>query len=114
MAPVSPIAFREKTPTEPRELGDAGLTPDREALLQARIKDLKLHLAGTPLEKYIQQLHAELDAKGLSLRPQCYLSDQWGCPSGVPVVGIPFYLADPQLYSIEDQLGAGAESEREI
>ena len=27
--------------------------------------------------------------------PACYLSDEWGCPSGIPVIGIPFYLADP-------------------
>jgi len=59
-----------------------GLPPASEALLQARIKDLKLHLAGTPLERYIQQLYAELDAKGLALRPECYLSDQWGLPVG--------------------------------
>ena len=53
-------------------------------------------------------------ARGISLRPQCYLSDQWGCPSGVPVIGIPFYLADPQLTQIEERLGGGAEDEREI
>lgn len=91
-----------------------GLPPGSESLLQARIKDLRLHLAGTPLERYIHQLYAELEQRGISLRPLCYLSDQWGCPSGVPVIGIPFYLADPSLHSIEALLGAGAESEREI
>jgi hypothetical protein len=85
-----------------------------EDLLQARIKDLKLHLKGTLLEGYIQQLYQELEAKGLSLQPECYLSDQWGCPSGVPVIGIPFYLADPHLHSLEDQLGGGAETEHDI
>lgn len=112
MAPVTaPANFREKT--EPREHGE-GLAPDREAVLQKRIKDLQLHIPGTPLEKYIQQLYSELEAKGLSLRPQCYLSDQWGCPSGVPVIGIPFYLADPKLSSIEAELGDQVESEEEI
>lgn len=91
-----------------------GLPPASAALLQARIKDLRLHLKGTPLERFIHQLYAELDARGISLRPECYLSDQWGCPSGVPVIGIPFYLADPNLLQIEDTLGAGAESEQEI
>ena len=116
MLPASPILFREKTAGDVRESGsgEAGLPPASEALLQARIKDLKLHLAGTPLEKYIHQLYSELESKGISLKPQCYLSDQWGCPSGVPVIGIPFYLADPHLSSIEAQLGAGAETEREI
>ncbi|WP_233592093.1 hypothetical protein [Corallococcus sp. AB011P] len=90
------------------------LSPRREALLQARIKDLSLRLGGTPLERYIAQLHAELEAKGISFKPQCYLSDEWGCPSGVPVIGLPFYLADPDLLSIEAELGGSAETEAEI
>jgi len=103
--------FKEKGPES--HFGE-GLPPASAALLQARIKDLQLHLAGTPLEKFIQQLYSELEAKGISLRPQCYLSDQWGCPSGVPVIGIPFYLADPNLLKIEDALGGGVETERDI
>ena len=95
------------------QFGD-GLAPASAVLLQARIKDLKLHLSGTPLERYNQQLYTELDSKGLSIRPECYLSDQWGCPSGVPVIGVPFYLADPNLHSIEEALGGGLESERDI
>src|SRR5947207_2430899 len=114
MMTASSIAFREKPSSEPREPGSAVFSSEKQSLLGARIKDLKLHLAGTPLEKYIHQLYAELDARGLALQPECYLSDQWGCPSGVPVIGIPFYLADPQLHSIEAELGAGAETEREI
>ncbi|MBX5484475.1 MAG: putative zinc-binding metallopeptidase [Myxococcaceae bacterium] len=115
MASASPIAFREKNPAELREHPDgAGISPDREGLLRSRIKDLQLHIPGTPLEKFIHQLHAELEAKGISFKPQCYLSDQWGCPSGVPVIGIPFYLADPKLLSIEAELGDAAETEEEI
>jgi len=107
---AQPAAFREKPP-EPH-FGE--LPPDSQTLLQARIKDLRLHLAGTRLEKLIHQLYEELEAKGISHRPECYLSDQWGCPSGVPVIGIPFYLADQGLLKIEDTLGAGAETERDI
>lgn len=107
---ASPAAFREKPP-EPL-FGE--LPPASESLLQARIKDLKLHLAGTRLEKLIHQLYEELEARGISHRPECYLSDQWGCPSGVPVIGIPFYLADHHLLQIEDALGAGAETEQDI
>lgn len=115
MLPASAIHFREKPAGDYlRDHESAGLPAPSQNLLQARIKDLKLHLSGTPLERHINQLYAELEAKGLSIRPQCYLSDQWGCPSGVPVIGIPFYLADPQLHSIEAELGAGAETEREI
>lgn len=105
------VAFKEKPP----EGHFGGDLPDASAaVLQARIKDLQLHLKGTRLERFIDRLYEELEAKGISLRPQCYLSDQWGCPSGVPVIGIPFYLADPKLTQIEDSLGSGAEDEREI
>ena len=107
----SPSTFREKAPE--LHFGE-GLPPQSEALLQARIKDLSLHLSGTPLERLIHQLYGELEAKGVALRPQCYLSDQWGCPSGVPVIGLPFYLADPNLHSIEAALGGGAESEADM
>jgi len=106
MSASSAIAVAVREPPAP--------PPFREELLQARIKDLRLRLAGTPLERFIRQLYAELDSRGISLQPQCYLSDQWGCPSGVPVIGIPFYLADPQLHSIEAAWGEGPESEREI
>lgn len=108
---ASPAVFKEKLPEA--HFGE-GLPPESASLMQARIKDLKLHLKGTRLEKFINQLNEELEARGLSLRPECYLSDQWGCPSGVPVIGIPFYLADQKLLQIEDTLGAGAETERDI
>ncbi len=104
-------AFKER----PQDvyLGE-GLPPASASLLQARIKDLSLHLKGTKLERFIHQLYSELEARGISLRPECYLSDQWGCPSGVPVIGIPFYLADSNLLLIEEALGAGAENEHDI
>jgi len=115
LPPTSALPFREKAPAEARERARAGLGEiPREELLRARIKDLQLHLAGTRLERMIQQLHSELESKGLSFRPQCYLSDQWGCPSGVPVIGLPFYLADPDLTSLEAELGGWAEDEQEI
>lgn len=111
IALATQVAFKEKAPE-----GHFGADlPDASAsILQARIKDLQLHLKDTRLEKFIGQLYEELEARGISLRPECYLSDQWGCPSGVPVIGIPFYLADPKLTQIEDRLGSGAEDEREI
>jgi Putative zinc-binding metallo-peptidase len=108
---ASPAVFKEKAPEQ--HFGD-GLPPASAKLLQARIKDLKLHLKGTTLEKHISRLYDELEARGITLRPECYLSDQWGCPSGVPVIGIPFYLADQDLLEIEDALGGGAESDEDI
>jgi hypothetical protein len=101
--------FREK----PSEHAPRRESRSREALLTARIKDLQLHLAGTPLESMIQQMYRELEARGMDLRPTCYLSDEWGCPSLVPAIGIPFYLADPELHGIERELGGSLETEEE-
>jgi len=61
-----------------------------------------LKVEGSPLERFVQQLYKELDAKGLKkFRPKCYLTDEWGCPNMEPVIGIPFYLADPNLQRLE-------------
>src|SRR3990170_8185168 len=83
------------------------------ALLPRRISDLQLRIAGTALERLIAQLYRDLEARGIRFRPKCYLADEWGCPTGVPVIGIPFYLADPQLARIEGEL-TGIEAETEV
>lgn len=64
-----------------------------------------LKLEGSPLEPLVQRLYRELDRKGLKkFRPPCYLTDEWGCPSGEPIIGIPFYLADPRLSYLEKEI----------
>jgi hypothetical protein len=100
--------FREKIDRAPL---DAAML----ALLPRRISDLQLKIAGTRLEDLVAQLYRDLDSHGIQFHPKCYLADEWGCPTGVPVVGIPFYLADPQLARIEGELtGIEAESDDEI
>ena len=42
---------------------------DDEALLKMRICDLKLKIAGTELESRIDKFYAELDARGIALKP---------------------------------------------
>ena len=70
-------------------------------ICQDRDRRYDLH----PLMALIQRLYRELDRKRLRrFRPICYLTDEWGCPSGEPVIGIPFYLADPQLASLEQAM----------
>ena len=84
------MANFEKAPVEVQEM------------LSKPIQQLGLKLEGSPLERFVQQLYKELDAKGLTrFRPKCYLTDEWGCPNMEPVIGIPFYLADPQLQRLE-------------
>jgi hypothetical protein len=83
-------------------------------LLGARINELGLRIEGSPVERFVQALYRELARKGLSrFRPACYLSDEWGCPSGQPVIGIPFYLADRRLAGLERAMN-DLEDEREI
>jgi hypothetical protein len=102
---------REKeTPAASRS---ATTTIDHQ-LLSRRISDLALTIRGTRLEAIVDRVHRELAQAGMSFRPAAYLSDEWGCPSGVPVIGIPFYLADPVLCAIEAEMtGIEAETEAE-
>ncbi|MCA9136122.1 MAG: putative zinc-binding metallopeptidase, partial [Planctomycetales bacterium] len=72
-----------------------------EELLDMRICDLKLSIAGTSLEARIDQLNSELAARGLNFRPHCWLSDDWFSPDDIPGIAIPFYLAHPRLIRLE-------------
>ncbi|WP_447978531.1 putative zinc-binding metallopeptidase [Candidatus Nitrospira bockiana] len=74
--------------------------PD-ERLLDLRLCDLHVTIAGSPLEDRITQLYRELDEHGLKFRPHFWLSDEWFCPDGVPGIAIPFYLAHPRLAKLE-------------
>ena len=81
--------------------------------MSRKISELGLSIAGTRVEKMVDQLYSELAAKGLSFQPPVYLTDQWGCPDGTPLIGVPFYLADSRLERIEDDFAEGIESETE-
>ena len=58
-------------------------------------------IEGSPVERLVQRLYEELDARGLGFHPPVYLSDEWGCPEATPLIGVPFYLADPELARME-------------
>jgi hypothetical protein len=90
------------------------LRPGLQEILNRPIRDLGLKIEGSPLQPLIQQLYFELEKKGLlKFHPLCYLSDEWGCPSGEPVIGIPFYLANADLGYLEKQTN-DLEDAREI
>jgi hypothetical protein len=93
---------------------DSDWEAERERLLSQRISDIGLSLEGTVLEKLVTQLYVELDQRGLEFRPPVYLSDQWGCPDGTPLIGVPFYLADPRLARIEEDFALEIESENDV
>lgn len=72
-----------------------------EQLLDLRICDLGVQIKGTVLEKRIEKLHRELEARGIRFRPHCWLSDDWFAPDGVTGFAIPFYMAHPRLQRLE-------------
>jgi hypothetical protein len=77
--------------------------PDDE-LLQLRLKDLHVTVAGTWLEAQLGQLYDELAHRGLLLRPHAWLSDEWFSPKSTPGIAIPFYLAHPRLMRLERKM----------
>jgi hypothetical protein len=72
-----------------------------EEMLALRICDLGVRIEGSELEARVGQLYDELTRRGVTLRPDCYLGDEWFSPEGVPAIAIPFYLAHARLKSLE-------------
>ena len=88
--------------------------PEARQLLPVRIRDLGLELESSPVAELVRRLYGELENAGLPhFRPRCYLSDEWGSPTGEPVIGIPFYLGDRRVANLEDAVN-DIEGEREI
>jgi hypothetical protein len=113
---ISKTGEKSMSPSEFRETARKKvLNRQQQELLSRKISDLSLKIQGTRLEKLIGELYRELEKAGISFKPKTYLADEWGCPHGVPVIGIPFYLADPELCKLEGQLtGIEAEDEPEV
>src|SRR5260221_18755 len=86
---------------------------ERSQLLGRRISELGRSIAGTRVERLVQRLHDELSQRGVAFRPPVYLSDEWGCPDGTPLIGVPFYLADARLERIEAEQAGAVEGEEE-
>jgi hypothetical protein len=77
---------------------------DDEPLLDRKISQLGLTLPGTSLEPLIQQLYAELTAKGLGFHPPCHVGDEWFVPVGIPAIFVPFFLVHDRLRRLEAKL----------
>ncbi|MGD0098891.1 MAG: putative zinc-binding metallopeptidase [Acidobacteriota bacterium] len=90
---------------------------ERYALLNTRVCDLELNLEQTLLFRCIQKLYSELEAKKLLFKPPYYFTcagDEWGCPDCVPIMGIPFHLADNRLVRIEREMGYTVYDKRDL
>lgn len=73
-------------------------------LFAAPIRDLQLAIGETPLVPIIEEFLGELRAKGITqLVPRFHLSTEWGVPFGTIVIGIPFYLARPELTELHGE-----------
>ena len=80
-------------------------TPDssfsESKLWSTPLRDLGLTIEGTPLEPVIAEFRREVEAAGLrKLRPHFYLTTQWIVHDDTIAIGIPFYLARPDLTAL--------------
>jgi hypothetical protein len=75
-------------------------------LFGAPIRNLGLTITGTRLEPVIDEFRQELAHRGIKVMPRFHLSTEWGVPFGTVVIGIPFYLAQPDLTELHgEQVG---------
>jgi hypothetical protein len=74
-----------------------------ERVLRTPLSDLKLKIGESPLEPFIRRFDEEVRRLGLRIQPQYYLADEWGVPFGTIAIGIPFYLAHPDLVTLHDR-----------
>jgi hypothetical protein len=86
----------------------------RFELLKTSISAFDLAIEGSPLERFVARLRREMAAKGFRFKPDVYLTDIWGCPDRTPVIGVPFYLADPRLSRLEEEQAGEVEDARTI
>jgi hypothetical protein len=86
----------------------------RYELLNTRIADLGLALRASPMDPMVRTLYREMAERKLKFRPPVYLTDSWGCPNEVPVIGVPFYLSDRRLMRIEEEQTGEIEDARMI
>jgi hypothetical protein len=90
------------------------LTPREPDLWGQRVDELGLSIERSPLRALIERAHEELHALGVDFRPKYYVSNEWGCPDGQPLVGIPFYLVDPRFHVFEEEHADDLEDQHQI
>jgi putative zinc-binding metallo-peptidase len=75
-----------------------------EQLLDVRLKDLKVRIEGTWLERCLRDLQEELAERSIRVRPDAWISNEWFCPEDTLGIAIPFYLAHPRLMQLEKRM----------
>ena len=77
---------------------------DDDELLDIRLKSLGLRLRDSLIWPEIEQLHAQLDRRGIRFRPRVWLSTEWFSPDGIPGIAVPFFAAHPRLRRLERRM----------
>ncbi|HEX4411578.1 MAG TPA: putative zinc-binding metallopeptidase [Xanthobacteraceae bacterium] len=72
--------------------------------MEVRLKDLKVTVEGTWLEKCLRALNEELDEHRIRVRPHAWISSEWFSPENTPGIAIPFFLAHPRLMQLEKKM----------
>jgi len=73
-------------------------------LFGSPIRDLGLKIDDTRLAPVIAEFSSVLEQLGITkVVPEYYLSTEWGVPFGTVVIGIPFYLARPELTELHGE-----------
>ncbi|AZZ36344.1 hypothetical protein CIK05_05915 [Bdellovibrio sp. qaytius] len=73
-------------------------------ILKLRFKNLGLAISESEVQDYVNQLYSELEAKGLTFRPQIFFGDEWFSPEGMNAIAVPFYLANTRLKHLEKSM----------
>src|SRR5215472_11743315 len=100
---------RSRRRRAPRAVAHAWERLSDEELLKLRFCDLKLSIGRSQLAGDLRQLYADLERRGLRVRPHVWLSEEWFSPDGVPGIAMPFYLAHPRLERLERRIMQEAE-----
>ncbi|MHC4605573.1 MAG: hypothetical protein ACYTAF_01390 [Planctomycetota bacterium] len=75
----------------------------RLEILRTRICDLGLELRGTPLDRAIRRVHRELRSRKISLRPNFYLSGEYGCVPVTINIGLGFWDCNGHLRALNHE-----------
>lgn len=74
-----------------------------QKLLTTRICDLELDIEET-IKPYFNTLKKELKNHNITLWPDFYFGDEWGCVDKTISICIPFYFADEELKKIQGRI----------
>jgi hypothetical protein len=72
-----------------------------ERLLGLELRELDVRIESTWVEDVRDELHANLERRGLVFRPHTWVSNDWFTPQGVTGFAVPFFLLHPRLIKLE-------------